>query len=132
MGVCHARAYKQVEQVELVAAVDPLAAARDQFRQNVGVRQVFATTEEMLAAVQPDLVSVCTWHPLHPTPTVAAARAGVKGIICEKPMAISLGAADEMLSACAEARHKAGNRPSAALHARLGTGPHTRPSRGDW
>ena len=102
MGVCHARAYKQVEHVELVAAVDPLAAARDQFRQTVGVPQVFATTEELLAAVQPDLVSVCTWHPLHPAPTVAAARAGVKGIICEKPMAISLGAADEMLSACEE------------------------------
>ena len=39
MGACHARAYKQVEQVELLAAVDPLAAARDQFRQNVGVPQ---------------------------------------------------------------------------------------------
>ena len=48
MGACHARAYKQVEQVELVAAVDPLAAARDQFQQDVGVPQVFATTEEML------------------------------------------------------------------------------------
>ena len=112
MGACHARAYNQVEHVELVAAADPAAAARDQFRQTVGVPQVFATTEELLAAVQPDLVSVCTWHPLHPAPTVAAARAGVKGIICEKPMAISLGAADEMLAAC--------------------TGPRTRPSRGDW
>ncbi|MAG36677.1 MAG: hypothetical protein CL878_10620 [Dehalococcoidia bacterium] len=102
MGGVHARAYKQAERVELLAAADPLEAARDQFQQDVGVPQVFASTEEMLAAVQPDIVSVCTWHPLHPAATVAAARAGAKGIICEKPMAISLGEADRMLAACSE------------------------------
>ena len=54
----------------------------------------------MLEKAKPDIVSVCTWHPLHPAPTIAAAQAGVKAVICEKPMATSLGAANSMVDAC--------------------------------
>jgi predicted dehydrogenase len=34
--------------------------------------------------------------------TIAAARAGAKAILCEKPIGLSLGEADEMIAACAE------------------------------
>ena len=54
----------------------------------------------MLSTAQPDIVSVCTWHLLHPGPTIAAANAGVKGVICEKPMAVGMGLADQMVEAC--------------------------------
>ena len=38
-----------------------------------------------------DLVSVCTWTHTHPELTIAAAEAGVKGILCEKPMSAHSG-----------------------------------------
>ena len=97
----HVKGY-QLADVELVAAIDPLEVARAQYREEYGIERDFASVEDMLAEIVPDIVSVCTWHLLHPTPTIAAARAGVKGVICEKPMAVGLGLADEMIAACEE------------------------------
>ncbi len=96
----HVDGYRRVEEVEVVAVADPHPAAREQFREAFGIGEAYATYEEMLAGEALDLVSVCTWHLLHPAPTVASAEAGVKGIICEKPMAIGVGEADRMLGAC--------------------------------
>ncbi|SVE37635.1 uncharacterized protein METZ01_LOCUS490489, partial [marine metagenome] len=101
----HVKGY-QLAGVDIVAVVDPLEVAREQYREEYGIAQGFATVEEMLGAVKPDLVSVCTWHLLHPAPTVAAARAGVKGVICEKPMAVGMGLADAMVQACEESGTK--------------------------
>ncbi len=100
IGHAHAEGYGLVDEVELVAVVDPLAPARQQYMEEYGLKHGYGTIEEMLEAVRPDIVSVCTWHLLHPAPTIAAARAGVKGVICEKPMAIGMAAADSMVDAC--------------------------------
>lgn len=54
----------------------------------------------MLDAEQPDIVSVCTWHPLHAEMTIAAAARHPRAILCEKPMATSLGEAEQMMTAC--------------------------------
>ena len=101
IGHAHAEGYGLVDEVELVAVVDPLEAPRQQYMEEYDLQYGHETIEEMLEEVQPDIVSVCTWHLLHPAPTIAAARAGVKGIICEKPMAIGMAAADSMIEACA-------------------------------
>jgi predicted dehydrogenase len=91
----------QLADVEVVAFVDPLAAAREQFIEEYGGGAGFASLEEMFAAgTTPALISVCAWHLLHAPLTVAAAQPGVKGIICEKPMAVGLGEADRMIAAC--------------------------------
>lgn len=95
----HLRGY-QLAGVEVVAAVDPLEVACAQFQQEYGIAHGFASVEALLEEMTPDIVSVCTWHLLHPAPTIAAAKAGVKGVICEKPMAVGLGPADEMIAAC--------------------------------
>ena len=47
-----------------------------------------------------DIVSICTWPPLHCEMVVAAAESGVKAILCEKPMALNLKEADQMLDSC--------------------------------
>jgi predicted dehydrogenase len=47
-----------------------------------------------------DVVSVCTWHGGHAPWTIAAAAHKPKAILCEKPMADTLGRAEEMLVAC--------------------------------
>jgi len=62
----------------------------------------FTSYEEMLEQADCDIVSVCTPSGLHAAHGVMAARAG-KHVISEKPMAISLGQADELVKACDDA-----------------------------
>lgn len=100
IGHAHMEGYRLVDEVEVIAVADPLAAGRQQYMKEYGIPQGYATVEEMLVVAKPDLVSVCTWHLLHPAPTLAAAKAKVKGVICEKPMAIGVGAANSMVAAC--------------------------------
>jgi predicted dehydrogenase len=96
----HASQYHRLDNVELVACADIKEEALQSYRDRYGVQNTYTDYEEMLAAERPDLVSVCTWIALHAPATVACARAGVQGVICEKPMATSLSLADEMISAC--------------------------------
>ena len=100
IGNAHMDGYNLVDNVEVVAVADPLLIAREEYMETYSIPQGYATVEEMLEKAKPDIVSVCTWHPLHPAPTIAAAQAGVKAVICEKPMATSLGAANSMVDAC--------------------------------
>lgn len=62
----------------------------------------FTSYQKMLAEVPCDAVSVCTPSGLHPQHGILAAKAG-RHVICEKPMAISLAAADELVHACDDA-----------------------------
>jgi UDP-N-acetyl-2-amino-2-deoxyglucuronate dehydrogenase len=54
---------------------------------------------EMLERTTCDVVAICTPSGLHPAHGVLAARAG-RHVISEKPMAISLAGADELVQAC--------------------------------
>ncbi|MBM3215027.1 Gfo/Idh/MocA family oxidoreductase [Candidatus Poribacteria bacterium] len=101
-GISHSHAvqYHRAEDIELVACADINEEALAKYRAEYGVERTYNDFEEMLDKEKPDLVSVCTWVGLHPTATIAAAKAGVRGILCEKPMAVNLALADEMLAAC--------------------------------
>lgn len=59
----------------------------------------FTSCDDMLANVACDVVAVCTPSGLHPEHGIAAARAG-KHVVCEKPMAITLRAADSLVETC--------------------------------
>lgn len=100
IGKHHARGYKGVEEIELVAVADPVERARKAIQEDYGVTHLYADYREMLGKEKLDLVSVCTWHLLHAEHTIAAAEYSPKGIICEKPMTVSLKSADEMIEAC--------------------------------
>ena len=63
----------------------------------------FTSIDNMLADSEIDVVAVCTPSGLHPEHGIAAARAG-KHVISEKPMAVSLEAADDLVAACDAAR----------------------------
>jgi predicted dehydrogenase len=63
----------------------------------------FADGNEMLRSVRPQALVVATTAPSHASLVLAAADAGVRYILCEKPMATSLGDAREMMKACKNA-----------------------------
>ncbi len=96
----HAKGYEEVERTVVVAGSDPSPRQRSKFRRDFNNVVMYADYHKMLSAEELDFVSVCTWPPLHEELVVAAAEAGVKGIVCEKPMAVNLGEADRMLEAC--------------------------------
>ena len=102
IGNAHMEGYNLVNDVEVIAVADPIAAARKTYVDEYGIAQEFETVEEMMEKAKPDIVSVCTWHLLHPGPTVAAAKGGAKAVICEKPMAIGMAPADQMVDGCQE------------------------------
>jgi predicted dehydrogenase len=60
----------------------------------------FTDAREMLDKTKPDVVSVGVWDQGHAPMTIAAAASGVKAVLCEKPMAESIGAAADMLLVC--------------------------------
>lgn len=62
--------------------------------------------KQMLAELRPDVVSVCTWPQTHAEIVAAVAAAGVKGILCEKPLALRMDELEKMLAACDQARIK--------------------------
>lgn len=96
----HAAGYEATPETEIVAGVDPDPEKRAAFaeRYNVPPSAMFADHEEMLATIQPDIVSVATHTPLHCELSCAAAEAGVKGIYCEKPLSGSLAEAEKMIA----------------------------------
>ncbi len=101
----HAAAYALSPRTEVIAACATREASRSAFgaRWGVPAQSLYADYETMLAREALDLVSVCTHAPLHAPVTIAAAQAGVEGVLCEKAMATSLAEADAMLEACERA-----------------------------
>lgn len=97
------RAPENAERVELVAGADISPDARERFTQEIGVERTYADYQDLLERERPDIVSICTWPPLHPEMVEAACAVGVKGILCEKPMAVDLAGCDRMVAAAEHA-----------------------------
>jgi predicted dehydrogenase len=101
IGQAHMQGYERLNNVDVVAVVDPLEPARKMYMDEYGILEGYATVAEMLDKSEPDIVSVCVWHLLHDSVTAEVAIGpSVKGIICEKPMAIGMGRADAMVDVC--------------------------------
>lgn len=104
----HARAYNATEGTEIVCCADIKEEAANKFGEELGIPENsrYISHQAMLEAEELDMISVCTWHGSHSPITVDACKAGIKGVLCEKPMATSLGGADAMLEAAAESGTK--------------------------
>ncbi|HEV8634505.1 MAG TPA: Gfo/Idh/MocA family oxidoreductase [Chloroflexota bacterium] len=98
----HMACYREVPAVEVVAGADPFAEQRDAFRRRWGLERLYADYGEMLDREKPDIVSVCTSAKPRPGIVADCARAGVKAIFAEKPIAFSLAEADAMIAVCKE------------------------------
>jgi predicted dehydrogenase len=96
----HASAWSAIPSVEMVAAADVIEENVKARADHYKIPARYTDPVEMLRKEKPDIVSVCTTTVAHVTMTIAAAEAGVKAILCEKPMAPDLQKADEMVAAC--------------------------------
>ena len=94
----HFDAFRKIEGLELVGVCDIVEERARSAGEAQGVPW-FTAYEKMLRAVECDAVVIATPSGLHPQQGILAAKAG-KHVITEKPMAISLGAADELVQAC--------------------------------
>lgn len=101
-GHVHAMGYKASPDCELVAAADINPENLKLFCQEHNVPHGYQDYQEMLAKEQLDIVSICVWPQLHLPMSAAAARAGVKAIHCEKPIAPTWGESRELGRVCAE------------------------------
>ena len=99
----HAAAYLAEPRVKLVACADISDEATTRFSREFGIPATYGNCLEMMRQERPDVVSICTHHPLHSPMTIGVAReTHPKAILCEKPIAMDLDSADAMLAACKE------------------------------
>jgi predicted dehydrogenase len=85
--------------LELVGICDKSPEALASAAREHGIRkeQQFGDAATFLRQLQPDCVVVATTAPSHCSLTTFAAESGVKYILCEKPMAVSLQECDSMI-----------------------------------
>ena len=94
----HFDAIKKIDGLNLVAVSD-VVEERARVAGDANRVPWFRSYTEMLKKVECDVVAIATPSGLHPEQGVIAARAG-KHVVTEKPMAISLTGADELVHAC--------------------------------
>jgi len=97
----HIRGYLDSGRYEIIGLADLEEAAMVDKDTTFKISpQHYTDAREMLAHERPDVVSICTWHAGHATWTIAAAVQRPKAILCEKPMADTIGRAEQMMLAC--------------------------------
>lgn len=90
------------DRLKLIAVADVREEQAARAAREFGAEAYYTDYRQLLARPDIAIVDVCTPEFLHREQVVAAAQAG-KHILCEKPMADSLEAADAMLAAAARA-----------------------------
>ena len=99
-GQRYLRAYAGHPDCEIIALVDPARNRRQALADRYGIQRVCDSLEELLNAELPDIVSVIVPVTSNPEIVIACARAGVRVVSCEKPIAVELSRADEMVDTC--------------------------------
>ncbi len=102
MARSHLRALDLVPEVEVVAFADRRPDALTAFGELLPQATAYDDAQQLLAEARPELLAIVTNGPSHAPLTIAAAEAGVRYILCEKPMATSLAAAQRMINVCAQ------------------------------
>lgn len=98
----HARAYNNIEDVQIVGVADILPGRAEQFIERWGLKDAVGFDDHRrLLELDLDGVSICTPNVAHYQTTVDALRAG-KHVMLEKPMSVTLEEAAEMVRASKE------------------------------
>ena len=96
-----ATAFDAVPETSIAAVFDLGAETRDEFLACWGSElPAYDDYQRMLAEVQPDLVCIATHQRMHADQIEQAIAAGVRGILCDKPLVTSLAEMDRIVAAC--------------------------------
>lgn len=85
----HAQALKACKSIDLVSAADISERNLAVFQERFSVNDGHGSLQAMLDSAELDVVHICTYVGLHLNMLEACAAAGIKGVICEKPLVIS-------------------------------------------
>lgn len=97
----HAKALLSLPEAEFVAVYNRTPERAETFAQTYNV-QAFTDVKTMVREANVQAVVVCTTHPAHAEPSIAAAEAGAH-VIIEKPLASTLADCDAIIAACKNA-----------------------------
>lgn len=103
MGRNHVRVFHESPYFEIVAVCDLDPDRNEWILQNVLTCPAYTDYGQMLAETDVDAVVIATPNNLHESMTIAAVDSGVKGVYCEKPMAVSMQQANRMVKRSREA-----------------------------
>ena len=94
----HIQSYKNMPDVEIVAAADLIPGKAEAFMERFGVEGVrfYPSHKEMLDNEELDGVSICTYNCQHAAPAIYALEKGVN-VLLEKPFTVTL---DEAVAVC--------------------------------
>ena len=95
IGPAHLEALRRIPNVEVVALVEVNQALADEKAKQLGIPRAYVFAD-MLKQDDIDAVHICTPNFLHFSQAKAVMEAG-KHVICEKPLAISLEEAEELV-----------------------------------
>ena len=98
----HVYGYRKTGKAVVVAIADPDLKQRAKAQRRWRIPHLYSDFGEMLKQERLDMVSVCAPPRFHFDAVLAAAEAGIKAILCEKPIALNLQQADEMIGICRE------------------------------
>src|SRR4051794_14969253 len=84
----HLEAYEGTGIARVVAVCDILPQNLARAFDRCPSLRTYRDYRQMLEEVRPDIVSICTWPQSHAEIVEAAVKAGVRGILCEKPLAL--------------------------------------------
>ncbi len=101
MGGSHAHTLTRLPEARLVAVADVNPATTEKVASETGARG-FADASAMLASGEVEAVLIATPHPFHPAVAMEAASRGVH-VLSEKPLAVTVSQANEMIAACDKA-----------------------------
>jgi len=96
----HAGAYHAHPSTKIVAGCDIDPERVKKFGARWGVSHLYGDYRKMLDKERIDILSVASWTQAHAEMAVYAVESGVKGIYCEKPIALNLKQAKGMIRAC--------------------------------
>jgi len=100
MGQSFADVYRLIPETELVAIAEWNDERRPVVGKRFGVTALYKDVHSMLREVVPDLAVIVTPTKFMKDAVIACAKAGVKGVSTDKPMAATLADADAMVDAC--------------------------------
>ena len=100
IGPAHLEALRRIPNVEVIALVEVNQVLADEKARILGIPNAY-TFDEMLKQSDIDVVHICTPNFLHFAQAKAVLLAG-KHVICEKPLAVKIDEAEELVKIAAE------------------------------